>query len=591
MFLKRILYLIILFVGISRSMFADFFYRVHFRGLQDIKILNILKENSSLVNFEDKKIPSTNALRYRINSDVPELIRILHSYSYYDAKIDTNIIYGKEVEVIINIHPGPRYFLKSYNVYKKPCDEKQNLAIMQEISLKDLNLRLNTPVIAENVLNSENLLLEELASRSYPLATIEKRDVIVDVREKSVSVDLCTESGPFSRFGAITILGLKDINPRFIERKIAWEEGNPYNLNLISLTQKRLMQTNLFGSVLVSHTGALDESGELPMRIKLTETKHRSINIGISYATIGGPGASAGWENRNVMKMGQLLSIEADISKVSSTGSLTYKIPDFYQLNRDYIWQAMVLREDVIPFLAFTYRAGNRLEWNIGDYNKVSLGLKFEYIDVVKSISNGKFSLLALPLYFKFSNATSILDPVSGYSIYYKATPYQAISHKKSFFLKQKIIGAFYIPMNSSKKIVTALEVQLGSIAGAALFDIPFTKRFLGGSDNDLRGYRFMTVSPTNANGDPLGGRGVIYATLELRFRVTESIGIVPFTDWGNVTLKQYPTVTGKWFKSVGLGLRYFTFFGPLRLDIGVPLDKRKRDPNYRIYLSIGQTF
>jgi len=591
MLLKRVSYLIIFFIGITCSVSADFFYRVRFRGVRETKLLNILKENSDLLKFENKKIPSINALRYRINSDIPELIRILHAYSYYDARIDTDIIFENEVDVIVNIHPGPRYLLKSFNVYGMPCDEKRKLEIMEEISLKEIGIELNGPAISTNILDSENYLLEKLAAKSYPLATIEKRDVLVDVQEKSVRVDICADTGPFSRFGSVTILGLKDIDPRFIERKIAWEEGEPYDLNLISLTQKRLMKTNLFGSVLVSHTGELDESKELPMRIKLTETKHRSINIGVSYATIDGPGVNAGWENRNVMHLGQLLSLEADISKVASTGSLTYKIPDFYQLNRDYIVQGMVVREDVVPYLAFTYRGGNRLEWNIGDNSKVSFGAKVEYIDVIKSISNGKFTLLGLPLYLQYSTASSILDPVSGYSIYYKATPYQAISHNKDFFFKQKIIGAFYLPLDPSKRIVAAIRVQLGSIVGTSLFNVPFTKRFLGGSDNDLRGYRFKTVSPTNANGDPLGGRGVIYGTLELRFRVTESIGLVPFTDWGNVTLKQYPTVTGKWFKSVGMGLRYFTFFGPLRLDVGVPLDKRKRDPNYRIYLSIGQTF
>ena len=101
-----------------------------------------------------------------------------------------------------------------------------------------------------------------------------------------------------------------------------------------------------------------------------------------------------------------------------------------------------------------------------------------------------------------------------------------------------------------------------------------------------------MTVSPLNEHRKPYGGRSAIFLTAETRFRFTETIGIVPFADFGTVTFSELPTVDAKWFKSVGVGLRYFTFFGPLRLDVGFPLDRRKGvDPAFRIYASIGQTF
>ena len=118
------------------------------------------------------------------------------------------------------------------------------------------------------------------------------------------------------------------------------------------------------------------------------------------------------------------------------------------------------------------------------------------------------------------------------------------------------------------------------------------TKLFLGGSENELRGYRYKTVSPLNAHRKPFGGRSAIYATAEIRWKATKTIGIIPFADFGTVTLSQVPDFTAKWFKSVGGGLRYFTFFGPLRFDVGFPLNKRKGiDPNFQIYASVGQTF
>lgn len=589
MTLKKAFYFFFIFFGFAFSVHADVFYKVKFSGIDSSKILRSLIEHSDLSRFEKRSIPSVNALRYRIDSDLPNLMKVLHSYAYYDAKINTHIELIKEKHFVVQIliKPGVQYLLSSVDIFNASCTQQLN----ESIQIEDLGLKLYEPAVTKKTLDSQVLLLEKLATLSYPLATIEKKDVKVNVRDKTVSLSYCVDIGPFSKFGSVTILGLKDIDERFIERKIAWKESTPYDLNAIILTQKRLMETNLFGSVLVSHTGELDASEELPMKIRLTESKHQSFNFGVSYATIDGPGASASWEHRNIAHMGQLLNFQVDVSKIASTGIATYKIPDFYRLNQDYIWQGMVVRENVVPYLAFTYRFGNRLEWTLSDINFVSLGLKAEYIDVKDSISNGKFTFLGLPLYFRFSTASSLLDPTSGASVTYKITPYQAVSHNRTFFLKQTLKSSFYIPLNLSRRVVLALRVQLGSITGASLFKIPFTKRFLGGSDENLRGYRFKTVSPTNTTGDPLGGRSAIYSTLELRFRVTESIGVVPFTDWGTVSLKQYPDVNTKWFKSVGLGLRYFTFFGPIRLDAAVPLNKRKRDPNFRIYLSIGQTF
>ncbi len=136
-----------------------------------------------------------------------------------------------------------------------------------------------------------------------------------------------------------------------------------------------------------------------------------------------------------------------------------------------------------------------------------------------------------------------------------------------------------------------AFKTTAGAINGAALNSLPMTKRFFGGSDDELRGYSFHSVSPLNKNGKPAGGRGVIYETVELRFRLTDSIGIVPFADFGNATTKAYPRLWGKWFKSLGVGLRYFLFFGPLRVDVGFPLDRRRFDPRYKIYVSVGQMF
>jgi translocation and assembly module TamA len=140
-------------------------------------------------------------------------------------------------------------------------------------------------------------------------------------------------------------------------------------------------------------------------------------------------------------------------------------------------------------------------------------------------------------------------------------------------------------------RIVLAQHLTFGSILSEGLNDVPVSKRFFGGSEEDLRGYRYQSVSALRHH-KPIGGRSAFYYTIESRFRVSRTIGLVPFFDLGRVYSNPFPTFGGKWFKSVGLGLRYFSFLGPFRFDLAFPLDRRKiLDPHYKILVSIGQTF
>jgi translocation and assembly module TamA len=177
-------------------------------------------------------------------------------------------------------------------------------------------------------------------------------------------------------------------------------------------------------------------------------------------------------------------------------------------------------------------------------------------------------------------------------SLAYSITPYQSLFFGNQQFAKQRLTGNFYLPIDPNRRIVLALRMQFGSIAGTAQSHVPLTKLFLGGSEDNLRGYRYKTVSPLNDDNEPLGGRSAIFATIETRFKVTKSIGIVPFADFGTVGFSSFPQLNQKWLKSVGAGFRYFAFFGPLRFDIGFPLNKRKDvDQNFQIYASVGQAF
>jgi translocation and assembly module TamA len=191
----------------------------------------------------------------------------------------------------------------------------------------------------------------------------------------------------------------------------------------------------------------------------------------------------------------------------------------------------------------------------------------------------------------RWSSANSLLNPTRGATLEYTLTPAVNVAAAKDIYLVQEFVESAYLSLDDKSRVVLAEKLTYGFIFSNGLSAIPLCKRFLGGSEQDLRGYRYQTVSPL-VDGKPIGGRSAIYITFETRLRLTETIGLVPFFDMGSVWTTEYPTKHGKWFKSAGLGFRFFTFMGPFRADLAFPIDRRKHiDPVYKVLVSIGQMF
>jgi translocation and assembly module TamA len=567
-------------------------YEVTFVGLKDEAVLKAMFDVADLVTLQDRPPASINALRYRINGDIPDLLKVLRSFGYYDATISSDVQFeGGKVEVYLLIRPGPQYHLASYSVYQGDCTEIASVPCCSPFTAEQLGLTLNAPVRSVDIVNAELELLNQLAKCGYPLASIEKRRVIVDMAEKSVEAAACIHEGPLSKFGPLSISGLKTVNPRYVLRRLSWKEGQCYDPDSIEETQKKLLNSDLFSSVMISHGQTLDEEGALPLKMKISESKHRQLSLGVFYATVDGPGFTFAWTHRNLRGMGETIALNGEFSKRYLSGTITYKKPDFLAMDQTLRSLGQVEREDIHAYLAFTYRIATFLEKKVDNRRNFTIGMEASHFNVTNSASNGEYLFLSLPIFARYNTTDDLLNPTRGYSIAYQPHFFQSLTSHHQQFIKQRLTTCIYFPI-WKKWLVLAARMQVGSIAGAKQKDVPLPVLFLGGSEDDLRGYRYLTVSPLNHHKKPYGGRSAVFLTAETRIRFTESVGIVPFADFGTVTFSELPEVNTKWFKAVGVGLRYYTFFGPLRVDLGFPLDPRKGvDPAFRIYASIGQTF
>jgi translocation and assembly module TamA len=564
-------------------------YSVDFEGIDDGEVLRDIRSISQLTSLKKRPPASVSALRYRAESDVPDILKVLHAHGYYEATVRVRV---EEIvhlsHVIVTIDPGPVYTIGAYDIHLHAAAGPVQCP---RIRLRTIGIRLGQPVRSEAIVDAELKLLQRLSECGYPLAHIDNREMIADGDSKTLRIRIDVDAGPLSHFGPLAIEGTERVKPALIQRKLAWAQGEQYDSRSVEETQTAIMDTGLFSSVLITHDDALTGQDEIAMRIEVAETKHRSMNIGGSYQTFYGSGVTLGWENRNVGGMGRKLSIQGDATRKSHSGVATFVIPHFRREDQNLVWQAQAFHEAIKPYSERTYNLTGRLDRRITRRFSTAVGAKIERLYVTESVQNGNYLLFELPLYARWSSANSLLNPTRGATLEYRVVPAIDTFQPNNRYLYQEIVQSTYKPLDKEEFLVIAQKITFGMILSDDLSDVPLSKRIFGGSEDDLRGYGYQTVSPIK-QGKPEGGRSALFYSLEARFRATQTIGLVPFFDVGNVYTTQLPTLRGKWLKSVGLGLRYFSFVGPLRFDVGVPLNRRHGlDPRYRILVSIGQMF
>jgi translocation and assembly module TamA len=202
-----------------------------------------------------------------------------------------------------------------------------------------------------------------------------------------------------------------------------------------------------------------------------------------------------------------------------------------------------------------------------------------------------KFAIGALPLSLGYDGSDNLLDPTRGFRLGGRVSPEISFHGGHMTYVRVQFDASAYHPV--SERVVLAGRVRLGTIAGASAFDIAPSRRFYSGGGGSVRGYGYQQLGPKDVDGDPIGGRGLAEFAVEGRIRLKQfggNFGIVPFFDGGSLTEKELPDLK-HWRYAAGLGVRYYSSFGPIRVDFGVPLNRQTGDGPFAVTVSLGQAF
>jgi translocation and assembly module TamA len=580
-------------------MSAELRYEAKIVGADDPDLADLLSEVSQLKTLDDRLPASEEALRRRADDDLDRLKEAAHSLGYWNAQFSYQIDTGgaDPAKVTVTAAPGPLYRVAAVEVRGT---DGRTFAVPADPAAPPLPLKPGDPARAAPVIDTENALLSALGHAGHPFAKAAERRVVVDHDSRTMTVTYTLDPGPPVHFGPAAISGLERLDPAYVEGRIRWRQGDVYDNRSVDETRKALIESGLFSTVRITPVTDPADPTRARMDVEAVERAHRTIGAGLGYNTSEGAGGRVFWENRNLFGQAEYLRLTLALGQQKNGVAANFRRPDFLDVDQDLLALAEIADDTPTAYHSRRARVSAGLERRFDRTLTGGIALGVEKANVVQlatlnsmtaSQRTQHYALVGLPLYVKLDRSDDLLNPTSGYRAQANLVPYQSFSGPNLTFAFGRIAGSTYRRLLDDDRYVIAASAAMSSIGGASLAALPADKRIYAGGGGSIRAYGYQMAGPLDFDKKPIGGKSSLELSLEARIKITQSIGIVPFIDAGSFYRSSVPQLGRRLLFGPGLGLRYYTAFGPIRVDIATPLARRRGDSLAQLYISLGQAF
>ena len=508
------------------------------------------------------------------------LIKRLRAEGYYAAKVSSDIT-GKKP--IYRVNAGEAYHIKTLELR---ADE--NIKLPSKLT----KLKLNDTLNARVVLQAQEELIAFVRSNNCLLEVNTNYDAIVHHDTRTASLMFNVIPSPQVTVNNITFSGLDKIDPLYMDKLVLIEKNACFKRHELSRLRLELLQTNLLTSVDTKLT--LVDDNKVNIDLIVTERAHRSISTGAGYESDEGLGVSLGWESRNLWGNAEKLALGGRFYESNQNISAALTLPHFYKKNQIVTLFADLEQTQTDAFDSSTGLLGAEITRQVRTHLKARIGADIDFSEITETNENpDQVALISAPVSLEYDKRDDELNPRSGWIGAARVRPYWDWYEQSTRFIKTTLaISAYKTFYKTRWQPTLAVRSATGSISGLSKDDIPASIRFYSGGGGSVRGYSFQSIGPYDEDDEPDGGLSLTELSFEARLRFSQHWGAVLFTDGGAAYDEKIPQwgQDVKW--SVGLGIRYYTSFAPIRFDIALPVNDRDtlEDP-FQVYISIGQAF
>lgn len=563
------------------------------------------------------KAANISQLRARLTDDSVLLQRILSSEGWYSSEVRTEIEPASgngdgRVTATITVTPGRRYSIAAINIEAGP--------VVPEGLIRDnLPLQLGEPIVATRVQGAEALIAVILPQNGYPFAEVGQRDILLDQETGEGIYTLPVTTGPRSRFGGFRTEGNLAFDADHIELLARFERGELYDSREVDDLRQALVATGLFTSVAVVPEKTGEDAGDGTEYTTIVVTQEagppRTLAASAGYGTGQGFRVEGSWTHRNLFPPEGALIASAVAGTQEQGASVTFRRSNAGRRDLTFQVGAELLHADYDAYEAFTGRLAALVSYDSTPiwqkpftyaFGAQILATNEQVYDTARSqLDRRTFFIGGLTGQIGIDRSDDLLNPTKGFRLTALIEPEGSLQGGFNPYVRARLDGsAYYSPTDA---FVVAGRVRVGTIQGVERADIAPSRRFYAGGGGSVRGFGYQQLGPQallpNPAYDPtdpgntaaqfltrpLGGRSLVEGSLELRYRFGD-FGVVGFADAGQVYEATIPDFSDLRV-GVGLGGRYYTNFGPLRVDIAVPLDRRTGESSFSVYVGIGQAF
>lgn len=564
-----------------------------------------LRGASTLVDAQDRDVTETVELLAAARSDYGRILDALYADGYYSGVVSITID-GREAaeippleapetidRIVVRIEPGPVFAFGSLDI----------APLAPRTELPD-EFAPGEPAEAGVVRRATRSAVDAWREATYAKAEVVGQTVVARHPDRRLDADIDIAPGPPVIFGDIAFRGTDAVRERRLRQIAGFPSGRPFDPEEVEKVSRRLRATGVFASAALEEAETLGPGNSLDYTALLADRAPRRFGFGAELSSDEGLRLTGFWLHRNLLGGAERLRIDGEINGIGGDGGfegdgaasgLDYRFgarferPATFTTSTDLFLEAEVEREDEEDFVSNSVRVGGGFTKTFSDQLEGSVGLFYNLSDVNEDAGETIYQFVSLPVGLTYDTREDEFDPVQGVYLEGEIEPFLGFGETGSG-ARATADGRSYYGIGSEDRIVLAGRVQVGSILGADLLDVPPEDRFFSGGGGTVRGHAFESLGVMLPGDIDSGGASFFGVQAEARVGITERIGAVGFYDYGYVSEESTPLSEGEDHSGAGVGVRYQTPIGPLRVDLGVPVSGPS-EADFQVYLGIGQAF
>ncbi|AZD49388.1 autotransporter assembly complex protein TamA [Pseudomonas chlororaphis] len=497
---------------------------------------------------------------------------------YYQPQISSEVKGGEKPRLVLNIDPGEPVHLRNVTIrVDGPAASLKGFRVPKSDQLK------SGAVLNHGHYEDAKRLIQNQASRyGFFSGRFTRQQLAVDPQAGVADIELVYESGPRYALGKVSFAGDTPFDEDLLQRMVPFKAGTPYDSELIAELNQALQSSGYFEGVRVDAAPTAAAAEVIPVAVQLETRKPRTMGLGLGFSTDVGPRAKANWTRHWVNAQGHSYGWEAEISAPRQNVGLFYDIPLDPPLTDKLRFAGGYQNEEISNTDTLSKLLTLGPEWHSklpSGWQRV-ISLKWQREEYRLGDDSGLSNLLMPGISYSYLRSDNRIDPHNGYRLQFDSKVAKEGLGSDTNLLYGTVLLKGLTTVWDNHRFLG--RVQFGGSATNGYKKVPPSLRFFAGGDQSVRGYDYQSLSPENSDGDRIGGRYMVAGSVEYQYSIAEKWRLATFVDQGNSFDKlELPNLkTG-----VGVGVRWISPVGPIRLDLARALDD---DGGIRLHFSMG---